>query len=88
MRDAGAVTPHRITYEGPASLAIPTATQLADADGIELKSAGRPEPGDGLADTVLLALTVEGSPEAVSSALGAIGAGLPPGARITLDEPR
>ena len=84
--DAGGVTTHRITYEGPASLAVNAATLLADTQGIELTSAGQPEPGDGPAGTVLLALTVEGTPEAVAAAVGRMREALPAGASVRVEE--
>ncbi len=73
-------------YEGPSSFAVRVATQLADADGIELTSAEKQE-GDESVDTVLLVLTVEGTPEAVMAAVRSVGAGLPAEARITLEDP-
>ena len=87
MRDAFRVTSHQVTYEGPSALAIDVATLLADAKGIDLASAERGEAADGTAGTVRLVLTVEATTEAVTAAVGSIGAGLPPGARITVDDP-
>lgn len=78
------MTVHRITYEGPASLAMGAATAVADADGVELKSANPPEPLDGQPDRVRLALTVEGSPDDVAGAVLAVGDRLPPDATISL----
>ena len=80
------MTVHRITYEGPASLALPTATLIADSDGVDLTSAGPPQPADGVAGTVVLALTVEGAPEAVQAAVRTVAGGLPPEARVTIDD--
>jgi len=71
------VTAHRITYEGPASLAMGAATSLADAEGVELTSANHPEPLDGQPDRVRLALTVEGDPDDVLAAVRAVGGALP-----------
>jgi hypothetical protein len=82
------VTIHRITYQGPPSLAVPTATMLADAEGVELTSAQEPQHPDGLADTVRLALTVEGTPEAVAAAVSLIRDGLPAGATVEVEEDR
>jgi hypothetical protein len=80
------VTTHQVKYEGPSSFAVRVATLLADADGIELKSAEKQEYGDGPAGVVLLALSVEGTSEAVMAAVRSIAAGLPTEARITLED--
>lgn len=86
-RDAWAVTTHRITYEGPSSLAVPTATMLADAVGVDLRSSEPPASKDGPWDKVVLVLTVEGTPDAVDSAVGNLRASLPAGASITVGPP-
>ena len=86
VRDAWAVTIHQVNYEGPPSLAVRVAHMLADAPGVELKSARDPAPLDGPVAGVLLALTVEGSADAVTAAVGAIRDQLPPDARITMEE--
>lgn len=78
------VTAHRITYEGPAGLAMGAATVLADAEGVELTSADRPEPLAGLADRVRLAVNVEGAPEDVAAAAALVRAGLPTDAELTV----
>ncbi len=80
------VTSHQVKYEGPSALAVRVATLLADAEGIELRSAERQEHTGGSVETVL-ALTVEGTAEAVTAAVGSIGAGLPAEARITVEGP-
>ncbi len=80
------MTTHRITYQGPPSLAVQAATLLADTPGIELTSAGQPEPADGSAATVLLALTVEGAPEAVAAAVGRMRHALPADASVRVEE--
>ena len=80
------MTTHRITYEGPPALAVQAATLLADAHGIELTSAGQPEPGDGQAGTVVLALTVEGSPEAVANAVGRMQDALPAATSVRVEQ--
>jgi hypothetical protein len=85
MRDAGAVTFHRIRYEGPPSFAVRAATLLADAEGVELKSAGEPERSEDESGTVLLRLTVEGTVGAVTAAVDQIGSGLAPEAKITIE---
>ena len=81
------MTSHHVTYEGPSSLAVGVATLLADAEGIDLRSAEREEATDGSGETVRLVLTVEATTEAVMAAVGSIGAGLPAEARVTVDDP-
>ena len=80
------MTTHRITYHGPPALAVQAATLLADTHGIELTSAGQPEPADGPAGTVLLALVVDGTPEAVVAAVGRMRETLPAGASVRVEE--
>lgn len=75
---------HRITYEGPASHAMRSATLLADTEGIELTSAESPEPVEGLPDRVRLALLVDDTPEAVAAGVRRIEADLPADATITV----
>ncbi|MDQ6796882.1 MAG: hypothetical protein M3011_02455, partial [Actinomycetota bacterium] len=72
----------RITYAGPPSLAVATATMLADFEGIDLTSSAPPVRGEGPRGTVVLVLMVDGAPEAVEAAVGHLRAGLPPGATI------
>lgn len=79
------MTAHRITYEGPVEFAMEAATALADAEGVELRSANRPEPFDGQPDRVRLALSVEGDPADVVAAVRAVGGGLPAGAGLALE---
>lgn len=79
------MTAHRITYEGPAAFAVRAATLLADAEGLELTSAGEPERGDDAAGSVLLRLTVQGTVDAVTAAVDRIGADLPPEATISVE---
>ncbi len=79
------MTARRITYAGPSSLAVATATMLADFEGIDLTSSEPPARGDGPRGTVVLLLTVEGADEAVDAAVGHLRAGLPPGATIDVD---
>ena len=83
-RDASAVTAYLIKYEGPPSLAVETATMLADADGVELTSSEPPERRDGQGDTVVLALTVEGTSDAVLDAVSFLRTRLPSGARLDI----
>jgi len=76
----------RITYAGPSSLAVATATMLADFEGIDLTSSEPAARGDGPRGTVVLMLTVEGAAEAVDAAVTHLRAGLPPGATIDVDQ--
>jgi hypothetical protein len=76
------VTSHRVTFEGPADLAIGIATALADADGVDLTAS---DPIAKVDDhTVRLAMTAEGSIDAVADAIAALRADLPSGATITM----
>jgi hypothetical protein len=78
------VTTHRITFEGPAHLAIGIATALADAEGVDLTSS---EPIAKVDDhTVRLAMTAAGSVDAVADAIAALRADLPTGATIAVHE--
>lgn len=87
MRDASRVTKHRVEYRGPSSLAVQVATLLADAEGVDLRSAEKQDQGGGaVEEEVLLALTVEGTTEVVAAAVGSIRAGLPGGASITIGD--
>ena len=81
---------HRITYEGPSSLAVATATLVADAGGVDLTASAPPVRSDGGSrsigpmDSVVLVLTVEGTDDAVETAVANLRAGLPPGASLTV----
>lgn len=77
------MTEHRITFEGPPSVAVRVATLLADADGVDLTSQ-TPEPG-GTAERVVLVLTVDGTVDDVAAAVAAVEADLPPGATVVHD---
>lgn len=79
------MTTHQVKYEGPASHAMRVATLLAAAEGIDLASAEREEVAGGPGETVLLALTVEASAEAVMAAVNGLQGELPPGARVTVE---
>ncbi len=79
------MTRHQVRYEGPSALAVQVATLLADAEGIDLMSAERQDT-DGSNETVLV-LTIDGTTEAVTAAVGSIGTGLPEAARITVVDP-
>ncbi len=73
-------------YEGPASLAVSTATRLADAEGVELTSSDMGDRAENAGDVVRLALVVEGSTEAITAAVAVTQDGLPPGATVTIIE--
>ncbi len=79
------MTSRRITYAGPQSLAVATATMLADFEGVDLTSSEPPVRSEGPRGTVILRLTLEGSAEAIDAAVGHLRAGLPPGATIDAD---
>ena len=87
MRDAWGVTSHQVKYEGPSSFAVRVATLIADADGIDLTSADKQEYAGDSAETVLLVLTVEGTLDAVTAAVRAVGTALPADASITIEDP-
>ena len=80
-----AVTTHQVTYQGPPAFAVRAATLLADAEGVELTSANQPEVVEG-SEQVLLALVLEGAPDAVAAALDSAQAALPPEATFAIDE--
>ena len=78
------MTVYKIRFEGPAALAIHVATELADADGVELTSSARPAIlGE---NTVELNFSVEGALDAVAAAVSTISEELPEGASIELAE--
>lgn len=79
------MTAFRITYEGPASFAVRAATLLAEADGVELTSSQPPERPRGDAATVVLALTAEGSADAVLDAVRELRDQLAPGATVHIE---
>jgi hypothetical protein len=83
-RDAFVVTAFVVKYEGPSSMAVQAATMLAEADGVELTSSQPPERRGGEADTVVLALTVEGTSDAVLDAVALLRGRLPEGARMEI----
>lgn len=78
------MTRHRIIYEGPPSLAVPTATRLADADGVEL-TASEPPQRQEAGGTVRLALVLEGDTDTILDAVAAARNDLPAGATLTID---
>jgi hypothetical protein len=79
------VATYRITYEGPSALALETATKLAEADGIELTASLPPQRRDDTSDAVVLVVTVDGTPEAVSDAMRSVGAELADEATLSVD---
>ena len=81
-RDAVVVTTYLVRFEGPIELALRVATALADADGVDLTSSEAPTPkASGL---VGLAVTVDGLPDDVIAAVGAVRGWLPDKATIEI----
>ena len=80
------MTTHQVKYEGPSTLAVRIATLLADAEGVDLTSAEKPEHLQGSAQRARLTVTLEGTTEAVRAAVGSVRAGLPTDASITVEE--
>ena len=76
------MTVHRITFEGPAPLAVEVVTALADADGVELLSSARPTMLDD--QKARLEVTAEGAPDDVVSAIETIRVLLPPDASLEI----
>ena len=79
------MTAHRITYEGPAALAVRAATLIADAEGGELTSATRPDYPTVPEESAVLQLTLMGTAEAVTAALDSVQGELPPGATLMME---
>jgi hypothetical protein len=78
------VTSYRVRFEGPAPLALQTATALADADGVDLVSS---EPASTIGERgVRLEVHVEATLHAVTEALVDIRRGLPADASIALGD--
>ena len=76
------MTVYKIRFKGPAALAIHIATELADADGVELTSSAQPAiVGE---NKVELNFSVEGAHDAVAAAVSSISDELPDGASIEL----
>jgi hypothetical protein len=86
VRDADAVTSHRITYEGPPLLAVQTASMLADAAGVELTASQPPQRLADRPDTVVLAIVVDGTTDAVMAAVRSAKDRLPAGATLVVDD--
>jgi shikimate kinase len=80
--NAGAVTAYRIRLTGPAALVVRLATELADADGVELTSSEQPTiAGE---SSVELGVSVEGTHDDVTRAVSNIRDELPKGASIEI----
>jgi hypothetical protein len=76
------VSIYRLRFEGSRSLAVRVATELADADGVELLSSGSPTiVGD---ETIALELMVEGTDAAVADAVAAVRDRIPEGSSIAI----
>ena len=83
MRDTGPVTTsYRITFEGPSAIALRVATELAAADGLDLTASSPPTALD--ESTFALEMTVEGTPDAVTTAVDRVRGELPDGASLTM----
>ena len=78
------MTIYRITFAGPASLALGVVTALADAEGVELTSSEPPTPTEG--GSVVLDVTVEGASIAVGGAVDRLRDDLPSGATISVTD--
>jgi hypothetical protein len=76
------VSTYRLRFEGSRSLAVRVATELADADGVELISSGSPTIVSD--DTVALELVVEGADAAVADAVAGVRGRIPAGAAIAI----
>ena len=74
------MTTHQVTYRGPAEFAVRAAALLADAAGVELKSANRTD--DPTDEAVALELTIEGPDDALAAAVESVRAELPAGASL------
>jgi len=80
VRDAAGVNAVRVRFEGPSTVALQVATELADADGIDLISSEPPSTvGEG---TVALTVVVEGTERAVAEAVSRIRELLPGGTSL------
>ena len=78
------MTVYRIRFEGPAALAVRTATALADSDGVELISSE--PPAIVRENTVALNVVVEGAHDAVTDAVTSIRDKMPDGASIEMSD--
>jgi len=77
-----AVSVYRVVFEVPTGMATRIATQLADADGVELISS-EPPSSVGV-DTVRLRVAVNGELESVTDAIARIRGDIPTGASIEI----
>ncbi len=74
------MTVYQIRFEGPSTLAVSIARELADADGVELISeALTVEQG-----VVKLVVDVEATSDAVTDAVAQVRGGLPPDTSIAI----
>lgn len=73
---------YRIRVEGSAELTLRMATELADAEGVELISSDEPVSID--ESLVVLNVTVHGAFDDVSDAVAQIRGGMPPGVSIEI----
>jgi hypothetical protein len=80
VRDAALVTSFRVRFEGPATLALQVATELADADGIELVASEHPSTLE--EGRVELTVVVAGTEQAVGDAVARISEMLPEGSSL------
>ena len=78
------MTNYRVRLEGPADVVLRIATELADADGVELTASQKPASLDD--GRVALAVTVDGEFDAVADAVAGLRGALPPTASITLTD--
>lgn len=78
------MTVYTIRFKGPAALAVGVATELADADGVDLTSSAQPSILD--QHTVELIVSVEGTRDDVAAAVSNISDTLPHGASIEITD--
>ncbi|HEV2758831.1 MAG TPA: hypothetical protein VGV86_04615 [Acidimicrobiales bacterium] len=74
-----------VTYRGPSTIAVRAAALLADAEGVELTSATRPDYPTVPEESAVLQLTLMGTAEAVTAALDSVQGELPPGATLMME---
>ena len=73
---------YRVRFEGPSTLALDVATELADAHGIDLVSSDQPSLlGNG---TVALTVVVEAGDDDILDAVANIRKRLPEGSSLTM----
>ncbi|MEO8267160.1 MAG: hypothetical protein ABI706_16770 [Ilumatobacteraceae bacterium] len=76
------MTVYRIRFTGPAALVVRLATDLADADGVELTSSEQPSIVD--ENSVELGVSVQGTHDDVTRAVSSIRDELPKGASVEI----